>query len=169
MENLGIDGKLLLAQIINFVLFYLIIKKFVARPFLKTIEEEKQKDQEKEKLLAQIKKQEEEYLKKEEQLKEKAKREMDLIIKQAVKEAQTLKKEIIEEAKKDAETIRRESRKEMEKEKEQLYREVKQKVLDLALILVGQALKDALSEEEKKKISQKILNSLDKTVSLYEN
>ena len=33
MENLGIDGKLLLAQIINFVLFFILVTKFVVKPF----------------------------------------------------------------------------------------------------------------------------------------
>ena len=41
MENLGIDIKLLIAQMINFGLFFFIIKKFVTKPFLNFVEDEK--------------------------------------------------------------------------------------------------------------------------------
>ena len=44
MEALGIDGKLLIAQIVNFVIFYLIFKKFIAKPLAGYLK--KQQDEE---------------------------------------------------------------------------------------------------------------------------
>ena len=45
MENLGIDIKLLIAQLINFGIFFFIIAKFVAKPFTKFLNEERNKDE----------------------------------------------------------------------------------------------------------------------------
>ena len=47
MENLGIDLKLMIAQSINFLLFFFIVKKFIAKPFTNFLEEEKNKEKEK--------------------------------------------------------------------------------------------------------------------------
>jgi F0F1-type ATP synthase membrane subunit b/b' len=41
MENLGIDGKLLSAQLINFILFFIIYKKYIAKPFMAFLKKEK--------------------------------------------------------------------------------------------------------------------------------
>ena len=46
MENLGINVKLIIAQIINFALFFLIYKKFIAKPFVNFINGEKKKEEE---------------------------------------------------------------------------------------------------------------------------
>lgn len=169
MENLGIDIKLLIAQIINFVLFFLIIKKFIAKPFLQFLNQEKQKEAEKEKLMEKILKQEEEYKNKEKELQNKIKKEMNLVLNEAKKDAQKIKNDMLDQAKKETEAIKANARGEMGKEKEALYREVKEKVSDLSLLLINQALTDSLDEESRRKITQKILNNLGKNVSLYEN
>lgn len=41
MEALGLDAKLLIAQIVNFVIFYFIFQKFVAKPLLEYIKKQK--------------------------------------------------------------------------------------------------------------------------------
>src|SRR3989344_4575625 len=56
MEGLGIDLKLLIAQIINFGLFFYVFKRFLAKPFVSFIDEEKQKEAERETSLQKAKK-----------------------------------------------------------------------------------------------------------------
>ena len=43
LENLGIDWKILLAQIINFLVILYLLKRFAYRPFLKILRERKEK------------------------------------------------------------------------------------------------------------------------------
>jgi len=43
MEGLGVDVKLLIAQVINFLLFFYIFKKYLAKPFQKYLDEETKK------------------------------------------------------------------------------------------------------------------------------
>ena len=169
MENLGIDVKLLVAQIINFILFFIIIKKFIAKPFLNFLSQEKKKDQEMEELLKKMAKQEEDYKNKEKELQSKIKKEMSLVLNQAKQDAQKIKIEMLEQAKVEAEAVKVSARREMEKEKEVLYHQVKDKVSELSLMIVNKALIDLLDEDSRRKVSGEILNNLRKKINLYEN
>ncbi len=169
MENLGIDLKLLIAQAINFALFFFVFKKFLVKPFSKFIAGEKNKEEEKEKLLAEAKKQEELLKKKEESLNATMKRQADKIVDEAKKSAELLKKEILDEAAKEAELIREKAKKQLGIEKETLNRSARDKVLEFSFFLVNKALKDFLTPEARKKITELILKSSPKKVSLYEN
>jgi len=91
MENLGIDLKLMIAQSINFLLFFFIVKKFIAKPFTNFLEEEKNKEKEKQKLLEEAQKIEENLKIKEQKIKEEANREMKKIIEETKKNALVLK------------------------------------------------------------------------------
>jgi len=66
MESLGVDVKLLIAQIVNFLLFFLIFKKFIAKPFSQFLVTEKQKEQERERILLELKQKEDNFLKEKE-------------------------------------------------------------------------------------------------------
>ena len=79
MENLGIDGKLLLAQMINFVLFFFLVKKFIVKPFTTFLNQERTNEEEKNKLLEKLKKSEEAGIEAEKKMKEKMKKEFDVL------------------------------------------------------------------------------------------
>ena len=98
MENLGIDGKLLLAQIINFVLFFILVKKFVVKPFTAFLNQERKNEEEKNKLLDKLKKSEEASQEAEKNAKAKMKKEFDLLFIQAKKEAQNIRADLIKQA-----------------------------------------------------------------------
>ena len=169
MENLGIDIKLMLAQLINFVLFFIIIKKFVAKPFQSFLQTERQKEAEKQKLLEDAQKQEEALANKQKELEKKMKQEFDKTLAEAKVEANKIKEEIVLTAKKEGETLKEAAKKEIEQEKEALYKQVKKKVSDLSLFLVAKSLREILDTEERKKVSAKILSSLPKTININEN
>ncbi|OGK26771.1 ATP synthase F0 subunit B [Candidatus Roizmanbacteria bacterium RIFCSPLOWO2_01_FULL_37_12] len=169
MENLGIDGKLLLAQLINFILFFYILKKYIAGPFLKFLNQERQNEREKEDLLGKIKKGEEEILAREIKLKEEMKKQVSLALEKAKKDGFRLREEIVEEAKKQAMTIKDKAHKEIKEERDKLYRDVKNKVADLSFIITEKALQDYLDEEAKKKITGHILKNLGNAINKHEN
>lgn len=169
MENLGIDPKLLLAQLINFVIFFIIVKKFVAKPFLSFLEEERKKEREKAALLEAAQKQDEKLKNKEKEMQQDFKKEMNKIIAAAKSEAEKMKKEIIEEARVEATKIKENAKGDIEAEREKLYKQVKDKVSELSLFIVNQALEESLNTDLRKKVSQKILSSLTKDIDIYEN
>jgi len=169
MENLGIDAKLLVAQIVNFVLFFIIIKKYVVKPFLVFLENEQEKDAEKTRTLDKLKLSEERLVEEESKMKTKMKKEMEEMLAQTKKEAQLLKADLVKQAESDAEEIRKKAKKQMEEEKENLYREIKDKIAKTSMFLVETALKESLDDVTKKRITNYILKKFEGKVNLYEN
>lgn len=169
MNNLGIDPKLLLAQVINFVLFFILFKKFVAGPFMQFFENEKKKEQEKESMIANMKKSEEQILAKQEKAERDMKERVAKLLGEARKSAELIKADIVADAEKNAEEIKVKAKRQLEEEKNKLYREVKDKTLDLSVFIVNEALKDYLDPEAKKKITAHILKNSQVSLKYHEN
>lgn len=169
MENLGIDIKLMIAQLINLVLFFIIVKKFVASPFLAFLTEERKKEKEKQKLQEQSTRLEADMLERQKKMEAKMKTELEKALQTAKTEAARAKKEMLEEARGEASAIMESAKNDIQAEKEKLYREVKNKVAELSLAILSKGLGEALDTQMKKKVSQKILSSLPKESSIYEN
>ena len=169
MENLGVDGKLLLAQIINFVLFFILVKKFVVRPFTAFLNQERKNEEEKNRFLDKLKKNDEVAIEAEKKMKEKMKKEFDVLFVQAKKEAQNLRADLIKQAEADAQEIRNKSKKLLEEEKNALYREVKNKIVRTSLMVVEKALKESLDESSRKQVTNFIIKNYDGKLKVYEN
>ena len=169
MENLGIDGKLLIAQLVNFGVFFFIFKKYIAKPFMKFLQQEKQNEKEKEILLNKLKKGEEELELKEKAMVDKVRNERVQLLDKAKSEVQEVRAGLIEEAKKEAEALKEKAHKEIEAERVKLYQEAKNKAAALSMILIEKSLKDYLDSESKKRITQAILTNLSLANSKNEN
>ncbi len=165
MENLGIDIKLLLAQIINFVLFFILFKKFMSTPFLKFLNQERKKDEEKHKALELIKKQEEEISIMEHEMRKNAKKQIDAMLEQAKNDAEKIKQDIVAQAQKESDQIIAHGKAAIETERTTLYKEVKNRSVDLSMLIVNNALKEYLTEDAKKAVTQHILNNVSKEVN----
>ena len=150
----------MVAQAINFILFFFIVKKFIAKPFGNFLDEEKNKEREKQKLLDNAKKIEEGLILKEQKIKAEGQKEMKRIIEETKKGAQELRESLLEEAKIEASQIKDKMKKQLEEEKETLYKEVKKKVALLSFDLVDKGLKESLDEETQKRVTQRILKNL---------
>ncbi len=166
MENLGIDGKLLLAQIINFVLFFILVKKFVVKPFSAFLNQERKNEEEKSRFLDKLKKNDEVAIEAEKKMKEKMKKEFDVLFVQAKKEAQSLRTDLIKQAEADAQEIRDKSKKLLEEEKNALYREVKDKIIKTSLMIVENTLKESLDESVRKKVTGMIIKNYEGNIKL---
>ncbi len=168
MENLGIDGKLLLAQVINFVLFFILVKKFIVKPFMVFLNEERNKDEEKNKLLDKLKRSDEAAVEETRKMKEKMKKEFDVLFAQSKKEAQNLGADLIKQAEADAQEIRNKNKKLLEEEKNILYREVKDKIIKTSLFIVEKALKESLNESSRKQVTNFIVKNYQGKLKTYD-
>lgn len=166
MENLGIDGKLLLAQIINFVLFFILVKQFVVKPFTSFLNQERKNEEEKNKMLEKLKKSEEAGVEAEKKMKEKMKKEFDGLFAEAKKDAQALRNDLIKQAETDAQEIRDKSKKLLEEERNTLYREVKDKIIKTSLMIVERSLSDSLDESSRKKVTSSIIKNYEGKINL---
>ena len=166
MENLGIDTKLLIAQLINFLLFLYVFKRFISGPFLKFVHNEKKKDEEKQKAMSEIKKIEANLETMEAEARKKAKVAADALIDAAKQDAEKVKKELTEQAQKEAETIVEKAKKQLEEDRQGLYKEVRAKAAHLSTIMIDKALERYLTEDAQKKMTEHILNNLSHDESL---
>lgn len=160
MENLGVDPKILLAQLINFGLFFILFSKFIAKPFMQYIENEKKKDLERQRISELALKQEEELEIHKKKISDKMKKEFDIAILEAKKDAQELKKELIKEAKKEAETVVSKAQEDMKTAQILMEKEMKEKVSSLSFILVSKVLKEYLNENMQKDITSRLISNL---------
>jgi len=160
MENLGIDIKLLVAQLLNFLLFFIIINKFLVKPFLLFLNQEKKQDKDKEEALSKIKKIEESLIDDQTRAKAKINQEYNKIMEQAKKDSQQIKDEMIIQAQKEVEEIRIRMKKQLEAERNALYKDIKEQITTVSLNLVSDGLKEALDDSDKSKITKRILMKL---------
>jgi len=165
MENLGIEGKLLLAQIINFVLFFILVKQFIVKPFTAFLNQERKNEEEKNRMLEKLKKSDEAGMEAEKKMKEKMKKEFDTLFVQAKKEAQDMRADLMKQAEADALEIKAKNSKLMEEEKNLLYREVKDKIIKTSLMIVESTLKESLDESARKKITGTIIKNYEGKVN----
>lgn len=166
MENLGIDGKLLLAQIINFVLFFILVKKFVVKPFTAFLNQERKNEEEKNRFLDKLKQNDEAAIGAEKKMKEKMKKEFDDLLVQAKKDAQNLRADLIKQAETDAQEIRDKSKKLLEEERNILYREVKDKIVKTSLMIVEKAFLESLDESSRKQVTNFIIKNYEGDIKL---
>ncbi|MCL4364381.1 hypothetical protein M1328_04030 [Patescibacteria group bacterium] len=159
MESLGIDVKLLIAQLINFALFFFIFKKFIAKPFSKFLNIEVEKEKEKEKILTDLKQKEEKMLNEEKKARNRAKQQFDEAIKSAKEEAAKVRENLLIEAKTESEEVVARGRKQIEEEKEKMEKDVKKNIGDLSIAIVSKALDEFLDTDAKKNVTKVILKS----------
>lgn len=169
MENLGIDGKLLLAQMINFVLFFFIVKKFIAKPFSNFINDERKREEEKQKSLERVQQQEADWKKHEEELRDKLRQETGQLLEQAKKDAVQIRDDILAEAKKEGEATRAKADKQIDQERQEMLHGIKEKVVQLSSLLALKALEESLTNDQRQKITQSILKNSSNELKSYEN
>ncbi len=160
MENLGIDPKLLIAQVVNFVLFFFLFSKFIAKPFMQYIENEKKKDLERQRVAEMAVKQEEELKLHKAKMEEKMKKEFEQLVQESRKEAKELRNSLIQEAKKEAETVVLKAQNEMKSAQILMEKEMKEKVSSLSVLLVQKVLREYLTDEMQRTVTAKLITNL---------
>lgn len=160
MDKLGIDVKLLIAQLVNFGLFFLIFQRFIAKPFLSLIKSEEKKEKEKRALEEELIRKSEQMSGEEKEAKEHLNAQIKTLLMNAKKEAELVKKSMIESAKKEAEDIITQSRRQIEEESASMEQTMKRKAADLSLLIVKEALKDYLTENMQKEMTQHIISRI---------
>ncbi|HLC94254.1 MAG TPA: ATP synthase F0 subunit B [Patescibacteria group bacterium] len=173
MEALGIDYKLLIAQLINFGIFFLIFKKYIAKHFFGFLKEQKKQAQEKEKILEDLKDKEEKLQEKERKLIQETQSRAEYIIEEAKTAAIKVKEELLQKAHEEIEHLKKQEKTMREEEKQQLYKEAKMRTLQTSELLVRSVLKDFFNEKEQEIMTQRLLDKLKHSPSskgeLYEN
>ncbi len=163
MENLGIDSRLLIAQLINFGLFFFVFKRFLAKPFSSFIDEQKSKLQEQDKVFAKTKEIEVKLEVREKELMAKVKKESSAVLEEAKKAGDAVRREAVIKAQEEANVLVAKAQKQIEEQKLALADEAKEKIKEVSFFMVNEALKETLSEDVKKKLTANILKRFENT------
>ena len=168
MDALGIDAKLLLAQIINFAIFFVIFKKFIAGPFLEYLKKEKNKETERQEILQELEKKEKELQERQEAVLQTAAEQAGATIADAKKTAVAVREEIIEKAALEAKDIHAKAKKQLELEREKLYAELKKQLIVAGAQIAKKALADFIDQKQQQKIFKRLVGQINKA-DIYEN
>ena len=162
MENLGVDIKLLIAQLINFGIFFFIYKKFIAGPFISMMQSEKKKDGERKKLLEDVAKQKETLALVEKTARDEIHKKTEESLKAVRHAAELEKAELVKKAHAEsAEIVKRASR-QIEEERHTMEKEYKETLAKVSVMTVEHVLKDFLTEDMQKQVNAKVLSNLEK-------
>ncbi|MCK5413726.1 MAG: F0F1 ATP synthase subunit B [Candidatus Pacebacteria bacterium] len=159
-EKLGLDPKLLIAQVVNFVLLLVILQKIGYKPILKMLNDRTEKI---EKSLKQAKKIEEELQNTEEtkiaEIK-KAKIESQEIIKEANELAEKKSQEMIEKTKVKTQEIVASAKQEIQAEKESSITEAKKEIADISVQIAKKIIGNNFDENREKEAVSDILTKI---------
>jgi len=162
MENLGIDFKLLIAQIINFGLFFFIYKKFIAGPFISVMKSEKMKDANRKKMNEEVEKQRDVLAQQEKASKAEIYKKTEESLK-AVRHAAELERiSLIARAQEESKEIVKRASKQIEEERQAMEKQYKETLVKVSVMTVEHVLKDFLTEDMQKQVNVKVLSNLEK-------
>lgn len=162
LGKLGIDWKILLAQIINFLILLWFLGKFLYKPILKNLEErakraKKIKEKEKE-----VQREKAEAQKREEEIVRKAKEKTKQIIEEGKEISKKEKERIINRAEEEVRQILKEARARAEVEVEKIKEAEKKEVLKKTEEVVKKALSASFTKELHEKFLKETMEELEK-------
>lgn len=161
MEGLGIDLKLLIAQIINFILLLFLLSKFLYRPIIKILAERKKRIEES---LENAQKIQEELVKIEERKAEelkKAKEQGELVLAEFREMAKRLGKEAAAKAEANTQKIMAKTQEQLNLEREKMKKELKKEVAAWVVLATEKLIGRSWEKEEDEKLITEILERIE--------
>jgi len=152
MEKLGIEPKLLIAQIVNFLIIVFVLSKLLYKPILSMLEKRKKEIEEGLKLTEKMREEEEKFQQKKQKMLETTRGEAASILEEARKQAKEEEKEIIAVAHKEADIIIVKGKAEAERVRIEMEKGVKKSAIELAVLMSKRLLTGVLSTEDKHKL-----------------
>lgn len=156
IEKLGINGKILLAQMVNFFLLLYVLKRLLFKPVMKVLKEREMRirkgieDSEKAEIkLKEVREGVEEKL-------NEARKEADKILAKAYREGEEQKEDMLRLAKEEITALREAAASDIKKEKENLILEVRRETGALIIEMAKRILPRKIGEKEEREWVEEI-------------
>lgn len=162
IKEFGINPILLLAQIVNFTILLLLLKKFLYKPILKVLEDRKSTVAKSLKQAEEIEKRLEQTALEQEKLLLAASTESNKIISDSKKEAHELAEKTLEQTKQTINEMLEKNETRLKMEKDQMLIEVKKELTDLVVATTLKVSKKTFSKEDNKKIIEETIRETGK-------
>ena len=160
MDALGIDGKFLLGQIVNFLILFGALSFFLYKPLLKMLNDRRQAIADS---LSNAKKIEQNLAQSDAATREaldKAQREARAILDEATKLATDQKKKIIDEAQIQSDRIIDSAKSEAKQMKDDIVKDAKKELSAVVLATLDKIVGQGLTDEQKKNLSDKAIREI---------
>ena len=157
IHNLGIDWKMLIAQIINFTLLLFLLKKFAYTPILTVLNTRREKIED---AIARSKQVDEKMAEIEtikQQVLDEARKESEQIIKKAEEAAGRVQEDVLSQIHEKSERLMAEAHKKIEAEREIIFAQVKQEVAGVVVLAVEKVIGDVVDEEMQRQLTQQAM------------
>ncbi len=157
LTALGINGGLLLAQIVNFLLMVFLLQKFAYKPVLNMLAQRRQRIEEGLKA-AELAREEaaRQRAELERQLEEERRKAQERIA-AATRQTEELREKIIAEARAEAERILAEAREQAQQERERILQEARRQIAELSLLVAQKVVGESLDEQKHHQLIEKVL------------
>lgn len=158
--TLGLNGKLFLAQLVNFGIVIFVLWKWVFRPVVGALEQRREKI---EKAVADAKAVEERVVAFEaQQTKDlkKARAQAESILKEATEVAHTVQQEALANTRKESELLLAQAKLSMQAEKSNMLREVREEIATLTVLATEKVLQRKLDEKSDHELIHKAIKSI---------
>jgi len=160
MSSIGIDWKILIPQIINFLILFLILRWLLYKPILKILGERKRKIEESMALAEKTKKESEELEIRNQEKIAKVKEEAKIIIDQTREQVQEEAKKMKEETAREIEKLKEKSRGEIEFERKKMVASLREELANLILLASGKLTRESVTIEVQKQLVNEIIEEL---------
>lgn len=164
MDKLGIEPKLILAQLVNFAIIMFVLSKLLYKPILSMLDKRKKKIQEGLALTEQMKVEEEKMEVKKTKMIAEAKKEATMLIEEAKGHAKTEAKQILEAAHKEADEIVEKGKLQAAEQKVLMQKEVQQESIELAAGMAKRLLSAVMTQEVQHTVLKKHIKELQEIV-----
>jgi F-type H+-transporting ATPase subunit b len=163
VEQLGIDGRWFISQLVNFIVLLLILQRFLYKPMLNMLHQREERIRASMDDAERVKKaaaQAEEAYK--ERIEE-SRREAQTIIAQAVQQAERVREERMALAEEEARQVVAKAKEDAQHERQRVVAELRSEVADLAVLAAGRVLGKALDAKTHRQV---VLDFLDESGKL---
>lgn len=161
MDKLGIEPKLLLAQVINFIIIIFVLGKLLYKPILSMLEKRRKEIEEGLKLTEKMRQEDEKFQEKKQKMLETTRKEAQAIIDEARKQAKEEEKDILATAHKEAEQIVEKGKSDAIRVRQDMEKDVKRSAIELAVVMSKRLLATAFSGDDKHKLIAKHIKELE--------
>jgi F-type H+-transporting ATPase subunit b len=162
MEKLGIDIKIMMAQVINFILLLVLFKKFVYKPFLTALKDQAKKEKEALQKIEAYENKERELYNRKLELEKDYEEKLKKTYAKMKKETSEAKREILKEAQSEAEEIRQHNLELVEADRNKMLNEIKKESVEIARVLSEKALSEVVGRNLQSEILKEVIKKLPK-------
>ena len=158
MEQLGIDGRWFISQLVNFIVLLLILQRFLYKPMLNMLHQRQERIRESMEAAERVKQEAARAQESYEKKLEESRREAQAIIAQAAQQAERVREERIASVEDEARQIIAKAKDDAQYERQRVMAELRTQVADLAVQAAGRVLGQALDEKTHRKVVMDFLD-----------